>query len=380
MIAAAAIGMFAAMTLALGLLLAFTPYLMRRNECFAVTVPASAQTDPRLVALKKRYATIMLVVTAVFTVVSMVAGALVVQGAAHPGSAAMGASVALECAAVIAPVALSFALMLRNRRKVRQIKRDEGWTATGRQTVATIAEEDAPGALPLAWSLLHVPVILGTLALGLALYPAMPDMLPMHADFAGNVSEWEPKSLAVALGFPILLEVFLAACFAFCHLMILRSKRPADPSAPATSALAYGLFARAQSIFLLVTGLLVSGGIGILFLLSSAGFVGLGQAGAVITVICVVILTGSVALSFVYGQAGSRVFKRMQREDVLLADDDEHWKLGILYFNPDDASVFLPERFGIGWTLNFARPAAWDIILGVVAVTAAFIAAICLLL
>ena len=78
MIAATAIGMFAAMTLALGLLLAFTPYLMRRNECFAVTVPASAQTDPRLVELKKRYATIMLVATAVFTVVSMVAGTLVV--------------------------------------------------------------------------------------------------------------------------------------------------------------------------------------------------------------------------------------------------------------------------------------------------------------
>ena len=45
MIVVATVGMFAAMTLALGLLLAFTPYLMRRNECFAVTVPASAQKD-----------------------------------------------------------------------------------------------------------------------------------------------------------------------------------------------------------------------------------------------------------------------------------------------------------------------------------------------
>ena len=44
-IAIATIGMLSATTLATGLLLAFTPYLMRRNECFAVTVPASAQSD-----------------------------------------------------------------------------------------------------------------------------------------------------------------------------------------------------------------------------------------------------------------------------------------------------------------------------------------------
>ena len=45
----------------------------------------------------------------------------------------------------------------------------------------------------------------------------------------------------------------------------------------------------------------------------------------------------------------------------------------MFYVNPDDASVFLPKRFGIGWTLNFARPAAWATVLGLVALTAAFV-------
>lgn len=40
-IAVATIGMLALLTLVIGLLFAFTPYLMRRTECFAVTVPAS---------------------------------------------------------------------------------------------------------------------------------------------------------------------------------------------------------------------------------------------------------------------------------------------------------------------------------------------------
>ncbi len=232
MIAIATVGMFASMELALGLLLAFTPYLMRSNECFAVTVPSSAQKDPRLVALKKRYATTMLALTAALTLVAGGAGALIIAGAEQPGGVAETLGSALECAAIIALAAASFALMLRNRRKVRDIKRKEGWEAQRREAAAAVAEGDLPGALPLAWSLLHVPVVLGTLALGLSLYPAMPDMLPLHADFAGNVDSWAPKTLASAVGFPVAFELFMAACFAFCHWMILRSKRPTDPPRP----------------------------------------------------------------------------------------------------------------------------------------------------
>ena len=379
MIAVATVGMFVALALATGLLLAFTPYLMRRNECFAVTVPPSAQHDPRLIALKKRYATIMVVVTAVSAIAALVAGVFLIQGSAQSDGKPAAIGIALECAALFIPIVISFALMLRNRRRVVDIKRAEGWTAQAQQAIATIVETDQPQALPLQWNLLYIPVIVGTLAFGLALYPAMPDMLPMHADFAGNVNDWAPKTLGSAIGFPIVFELFMTACFTLCHWMILRSKRPTDPGAPATSALAYGMFARAQSVYLLVVGVLMSGGIGVLFLLSSAGFIGLGQTGVIIMVLCIPVVIGAIALSVVYGQAGSRMFKRIQDEDALLADEDEHWKLGVFYFNPDDASFIVPERFGVGWTMNFARPAAWALMLGIPVLTIAFIVAVSML-
>lgn len=368
-IAIATIGMLSATTLATGLLLAFTPYLMRRNECFAVTVPASAQSDPHLVALKKQYTLVMSVLTAIATVASLAAGTLLVSGRDAAG-------IMLLCAALFVPLIASFALMLRNRKKVAELKRAEGWQAQHQQATALAAEEDLPKALPLTWNLLYIPVILATIALGLALYPSMPDMLPMHADFAGNVNEYVPKTIGSAIGFPVLIEAFLAACMMVSHWMILRSKRHADPNAPATSALAYGLFARAESAFLLVAGILISAGIGVVFLLSSAGFMELGQAAALIIILCIPIVIGSIALSVIYGQAGSRVFKRMQASDELLADDDEHWKLGIFYFNKEDASVFLPKRFGVGWTINFSRPAAWAVVIGFAAITAAFLVAV----
>jgi uncharacterized membrane protein len=38
---------------------------------------------------------------------------------------------------------------------------------------------------------------------------------------------------------------------------------------------------------------------------------------------------------------------------------DSHWHAGIFYYNPADATVLVPKRFGWGWTLNFARPQSW---------------------
>ena len=38
---------------------------------------------------------------------------------------------------------------------------------------------------------------------------------------------------------------------------------------------------------------------------------------------------------------------------------DSAWKQGVFYFNPDDAAVFVEQRTGIGYTLNFANPRAW---------------------
>jgi hypothetical protein len=44
---------------------------------------------------------------------------------------------------------------------------------------------------------------------------------------------------------------------------------------------------------------------------------------------------------------------------------DKYWKLGIFYFHPEDPAVLIEKRFGLGYTMNFARPATW-IILGLI--------------
>jgi 4-diphosphocytidyl-2-C-methyl-D-erythritol kinase len=47
-------------------------------------------------------------------------------------------------------------------------------------------------------------------------------------------------------------------------------------------------------------------------------------------------------------------------------DDDRYWKLGVFYYNPDDPSLFIEKRFGIGWTSNFGRPMSWVLFIGLI--------------
>ena len=152
------------------------------------------------------------------------------------------------------------------------------------------------------------------------------------------------------------------------------SKAWKEPGAPASSAWAYGMFVRANSIVLVGGGVLLTMVMGIAFELYIVGVIGIGTAVIATLVACVPMVVASIAVSVVYGQCGSRVFLRMQTSDAMLVDDDDHWKLGIFYWAPEDASLFVPERFGVGWTINCARPGAWAIFGGVVVLTAVFVA------
>ncbi|WP_276360618.1 DUF5808 domain-containing protein [Daejeonella sp. H1SJ63] len=35
--------------------------------------------------------------------------------------------------------------------------------------------------------------------------------------------------------------------------------------------------------------------------------------------------------------------------------NNDLWRFGIIYYNPNDPSVWVEKRVGIGWTLNFAH-------------------------
>jgi hypothetical protein len=49
---------------------------------------------------------------------------------------------------------------------------------------------------------------------------------------------------------------------------------------------------------------------------------------------------------------------------------DRCWKAGIFYINPEDPSLFVSKRLGIGYTLNFGNPWSW-VVLAIILLAAA---------
>ena len=359
-----------------GAILAATPWFMKKNECFAVTIPESAQADVRFLAFRKRYAAAVLAVTLICAVaLGVVSNVVLGKMSSETDAASLNAIlVAAIVAAATIPLVASFALMLHYRKRVKAIKREEGWKAERDEAVALIGFEEAPAPPSLAWNVVYVPIVLITLALGLALYPSTPDLVPTHIDFAGNVNQWTPKGPAL-IAFPLLVEVFMAACFIFSHWMTIRSKKDVDPARPAISAYAYGAFARAECILLLVGGSVLTAVLGIVMILMMTEFLSMLVTMVLIIVATLVFVGAMIAFSVVYGQSGSRLVKRLEENGGIIADNDEHWKAGIFYWNKGDASLILPKRFGVGWTMNWARPAAWVIVGGFTLASIAFVAA-----
>ncbi len=52
----------------------------------------------------------------------------------------------------------------------------------------------------------------------------------------------------------------------------------------------------------------------------------------------------------------TNTFSDRERTNIVFRDDERYWPGGIFYNNPDDPALFVPKRFGLGWTLNFGHP------------------------
>ena len=53
--------------------------------------------------------------------------------------------------------------------------------------------------------------------------------------------------------------------------------------------------------------------------------------------------------------------------------NDEFWKWGIIYYNPNDPAIWVDKRIGIGWTLTFAHKESWVVIMMILAIPVAFL-------
>src|SRR5699024_7238099 len=84
------------------------------------------------------------------------------------------------------------------------------------------------------WFLISLFIVLATVVMTFMYNDRIPDQIPMHYDFAGNVTDWVQKSYVTLLMLPA-LQLFLTAVFIFVNSIIAKSRQQVDSAQPEKS-------------------------------------------------------------------------------------------------------------------------------------------------
>ncbi|MCL6600082.1 MAG: DUF5808 domain-containing protein [Alicyclobacillus macrosporangiidus] len=349
---------------------ALLPAVMPETLPFGVRVPLTHAKHPAVTRAARRYFRRLALLAVILVAMDLAAWRL-------PGAWAF---VAEQAVVLLAAAACYFNYYIAHR-QIRQVKEAEDWFAGATQVVAA---DTRPRRLPsLWWGAPALLVFLAIVAAGVWRYPDLPARFPIHFATDGTPTQWADKSISSVFGILIPGLVLLALCL-LVHIASRAGRTDVDPEAPQASLHLQTLQRRRWILATWCSCAFVQVGLGLAALLMW-GLLG-PATGWPMWVIPLTIVTGAIApwvivLAKTARRSGGSVAAAAvpngpfpgagapSARRVVHRDDDRFWKGGVLYFNRDDPALLVPKRFGIGWTLNFAHPGAWLLIIALLLIT-----------
>ncbi len=232
-------------------------------------------------------------------------------------------------------------------------------------TVREAALEPRPAHLPGGWLAQLGPfAILMAAAFWLrAHWDQIPMRFPVHWDINGNPNGWSDRTPQGVYG-PLLRAAGIMAAMwllAFGIVTHGRRVRPAVLSGPGKAEFMHRM---------LVALLVLQHGMAFMFaFMASLPLFGMPGEAIILGVVTLFIAGVFVMISqlsrggqvphSVAASSGKAMSSELPAGDGTL---DQYWKLGVIYFNPNDAALFVEKRFGVGYTLNFGNRIAWLIL------------------
>ncbi len=333
-----------AMTLAIGVLMLFTPALSRGSTFFAVTVPEGFAGSPAARDIHRRYLGI--------TAIATLAGPILILPVSWWLSRDLAYGIAYGIGPLL-PVVGGLAAFVHCRGMALQYAREPSATRT-----VSLERDRLVDIVPGRWWLHAGPYLLLLAAMGwLALqWESIPDpaFVPTRLPEGTTMA----RAAFAVFGLPLTMALTLAVCHAMMPLGLLIRRLP-------------GHRQRVRSINAFILGVIwamaVMGAYDSLAVLYGERWI-TGPVGLAVNIGSLV----AVLLLPVWMLATGR-FARPGEPAQGDRSPDSAWKLGLIYFNPDDPAVWVEKRFGVGFTLNFARPAAWLLLTAILAATAALV-------
>ena len=191
--------------------------------------------------------------------------------------------------------------------------------------------------------------------------------VPTHFDIAGRPDAWRALSPGAVWTLPWLTLV-LGTTLSGVALLTAHAKRAVRRD-DGTSLAAQQRFRAATSALLAAAAVLTAGLLAVVSI--GAARVAAGRSDTLpplATVLSILLagvaVAGTAFIALRLGQGGARLERGAGAAPLTngLADNSR-WALGLFYFDPQDPSIFVEKRFGLGYTLNFGN---WKAVVGLV--------------
>ncbi|RBP00878.1 DUF1648 domain-containing protein [Rossellomorea aquimaris] len=334
------------------------PFIVKRTVVFGVTIPVDEIRNEQLLRYKKLYALLTFFISIVVLALYFIWSKDISPSENH-----------LILAGLLLPfdiLFISMSLYFYFHMKVSTLKREKQWFKDRKQVkVSELNLRTKDEMLP--WIMYVIPMVItaGLMVFTLVNYNSLPDQIPTHWGPDGKPDAFTTKSYLSALTLPLVLLV-MNAMFLGINELTRNSGIKLSAGNIKASRVRQLRLRKYTSWLLFFISILIS------MLFTFLQFTTLYENSVsdllIITMplaFSALVLIGTVLMAIKVGKKDSDLDLEVIDEgtgEVINADDDQYWKGGLFYFNPEDPSIFVEKRFGVGWTLNFARPMGYLIL------------------
>lgn len=331
----------------------FTPRMSRKDLIFGVFIPFDRAKDIEIQKISKKYS----IELTIFTVITLLIYFLLLN-------TIIKSPLIIILFTFVIMIGY-FLIFLRAYNKTKNYKAENNLTGTKKQVVyvntAMSQKLRNNAVISFYWFIIPIFISLINFVLPIIRYDELPAKIAIHWNIQGAADNFVNKSMGAVIMHGLIL-LFTVILLAFTNLSIAISKNRIDASSPISSSQKLFKFKKVNSIIIYSLTVVISTLITVLNMNSlNIISIDISSLTPVFIILLISIILLPIIIEFKFGQGGNNLKNGADEKvdnTVSNVDDDSFWKLGSIYYNPNDPSLFVEKRFGVGWTLNFGNKKA----------------------
>jgi len=353
------IALFGFILLFITVLQAFMPKFLKPTEAFGVYIPDGYVKDPVVMKLKNKYTTFVLT----FGIIIFV-GYLWLALTQNPTEETLILmSVSVQFTTLFVSIVYYFMMHLR----VKKRKETQKWLSGKSEVrVVDVKFQDKLKLIPRVIFIIPMIVTVGLIIYTFMKYDQMPEMIPTHWGPTGEADAFSEKTYFSVIALPLILLVMQGMFLFMSEGMKFSGVRlnPTNKKTSLAQQLAVRKYTSLLALFITIGITLMLGYFHLQTIHPEISSSIIMWALPLTFLILTFTVVGIYAIKV--GQSGSRIKveeNNLPIDNKIAVDEDEYWTGGMFYMNKNDPSIMVEKRFGVGWTLNFANPISWIVLL-----------------